>query len=53
MPSRDAFGIMTLSSLGLNQLEAWQLLLYERAFAEAQGVVRRAIPERDILAVWN
>jgi hypothetical protein len=53
LPAQDAFGLLPLASLGLQQLEGWQLAIYERAFAEAQGVVRRGIPERDILAVWN
>ena len=30
-----------------------QQWLYQRAFAEAQAVVRPSLPERDLLAVWN
>jgi hypothetical protein len=32
---------------------AWQQQVYQRAFAEAQAVVRPSILERDLLGVWN
>jgi hypothetical protein len=31
----------------------WQMSLYQRAFAEAQAVLRPSILERDLLANWN
>jgi hypothetical protein len=31
----------------------WQRQVYERAFREAQAVVRPSILERDLLGVWN
>lgn len=31
----------------------WQRTLYERAFAEAQRVVKPSLPERDLCGVWN
>jgi hypothetical protein len=31
----------------------WQMSLYQRAFAEAQAVLRPSIIERDLLANWN
>jgi hypothetical protein len=33
--------------------QAWQLAVYQRAFAEAQAVVRPSILERDLLGSWN
>lgn len=32
---------------------AWQQELYARALAEAQAVARPALPELDLLGVWN
>ncbi len=34
-------------------LAAWQEQLYAQAWAEAQAVNRPALPERDLLGVWN
>jgi hypothetical protein len=34
-------------------LTPWQQELYAKAFAEAQAVARPALPERDLLGVWN
>jgi hypothetical protein len=36
-------------------LEQWllQQWVYQRAFEQAQAVVRPSLPERDLLAVWN
>jgi hypothetical protein len=31
----------------------WQQQVYQRAFNEAQAVVRPSLPERDLLGVWN
>ncbi len=31
----------------------WQQEVYRRAFEEARAVVRPALPERDLLGVWN
>jgi hypothetical protein len=31
----------------------WHRQLYQRAFEEAQAVVRPSLPERDLLGVWN
>jgi hypothetical protein len=33
--------------------EQWQLWIYQRAFEQAQAVVRPSLPERDLLAFWN
>jgi hypothetical protein len=34
-------------------MQQWQYAVYQRAFAEAQAVVRPSLPERDLLGVWN
>jgi hypothetical protein len=34
-------------------LAPWQEQLYAQAWAEAQAVARPALPERDLLGVWN
>ena len=31
----------------------WQRMVYQKAFEQAQAVVRPSLPERDLLAVWN
>jgi hypothetical protein len=50
-----AFILCSLVLLPGQSLE--QLLLqqwiYQRAFEQAQAVVRPSLPERDLLAVWN
>lgn len=39
---------------GLSPMQlCWQCYLYQRAFEEAQAVVRPSLPERDLLGVWN
>jgi hypothetical protein len=32
---------------------AWPACIYQRAFEEAQAVVRPSLLERDLLGVWN
>lgn len=48
-PQPAAFVLCPLAT----PLLPWQQELYARAFAEAQAVARPAIPERDLLGVWN
>jgi len=54
-PSAGAFVLCPLSCLPAvaPEQQAWQQALYQQAFAEAQAVVAPALPERDLLAVWN
>jgi hypothetical protein len=44
--------VAVLPAVPANQ-RAWQLALYEWAFAEAQAVVQPSLLERDLLGVWN
>ena len=50
-----AFVLCPLAALPGQSVEQrlWQQWLYQKAFAEAQAVVRPSLPERDLLAVWN
>jgi len=51
----DAFMMCPLALASGQALEQWlwQQWVYQRAFEQAQAVVRPSLPERDLLAVWN
>lgn len=53
--SPDAFVLVPLAGLPDQSREqaACQRALYEWAYREAQAVVQPALPERDLLGVWN
>jgi hypothetical protein len=54
-PAAGAFFLCPLSCLPLGCREQWpwQQALYQWAFDQAREVIRPALPERDLLAVWN
>jgi len=55
LPQPTSSGFVWLPSLfaAAGVMQEWQLAVYQRAFAEAQAVVRPSLPERDLLGVWN
>jgi hypothetical protein len=56
LPEISPAGFMLFALCGLPEVLLWQVAtqaVYQRAFAEAQAVVRPSLPERDLLGVWN
>jgi hypothetical protein len=51
-PTQGSFMALPLA-LGGAGLAFWQFAVYQRAFEQAQAVVRPSLLERDLLGVWN